>query len=137
VIFSGTIGVFLNTGDSAIAGAGPNLYAQLPWSYDLGNNWSVNGMFGAVGQHHTVNTNNVYQTTVYLDHGINDKSDLFIEYVNNSQQNSTLTDTWGIGGSYRFLRHQQVDIKVGSSLNNAPSSYYFSVGYSLRFDRLF
>jgi hypothetical protein len=134
---SSTVGVFLNTGNPAIAGSGPNPYAQLPWSYDLGNDWSINGMFGALQQRHEINNNTIYQSTFYLDHGLNDKSDIFIEYVNNYQQNIVASNTIGVGGSYRFMPHQQVDFKLGSGWNNATPNFYFSIGYSLRFDRVF
>ena len=135
--FSGTLGVFLDTGNSALAGAGPNPYAQSPWSYDLGSSWSVNGMFGILTQRHALNSNSICESTLYLDRSINDKSDMFIEYGINEQKGTTSIGTWGVGGSYRFMPMQQVDFKLGSGVNNAAPSFYLSIGYSVRFNRLF
>ncbi|PRC91235.1 transporter [Solimicrobium silvestre] len=137
LILSATLGVYLNTGDSTIAGAGPAPYAQLPWSVDLGSNWSINGMLSATSHRHDVNNNAAYQTSVYLDRIINDNADMFVEYINDYQLAAMTVNRVDIGGSYRLTPHQQLDAKVGAGLNSAAPSWYFTVGYSFRFDHLF
>ncbi len=133
----GTIGVLLDTGDAAIAGAGSNAYAQVPWSYDFGNSWSINGMFSTLEQRHAPNTNSIYVSTLYLDRVVNDKSDMFVEFANNDQKEVASVNTWGLGGAYRITQMQQFDFKVGSGLNKAGPGFYMTIGYSVRLNRLF
>jgi len=135
--FSATLGVFLRTGDNAIAGAGPAPYAQMPWSYDLGQSWSINGMFSAVSHRHDFNASTAYQISTYLDRAVGDKADMFIEYINDSQVAAATLHRVDIGGSYRLTPHQQFDFKIGTGINSASPSAYVTVGYSFRFDHLF
>lgn len=133
---SGTIGTFLGTGDKAIAGRGPAPYAQLPWSYDLGQNWSINGMYSATFHPRDPDTNPSLQTSVYLDRTVSDKSDVFVEYINDYQGGAATLNRFDVGATYRFSPTRQVDLKLGAGVNSASPDWYVTVGYSFRFDRL-
>lgn len=134
---SGTLGTFLNTGDKRIAGRGPAPYAQLPWSYDLGQGWSINGMYSATFHPRDPDTSASLQTSLYLDKTVSEKSDVFLEYIDDYQHGAATLNRVSLGGSYRYTPNQQVDLKIGTGLNGASPDWYALVGYSFRLDKLF
>ncbi len=134
---SGTAGTFLNTGDKRIAGRGPAPYVQLPWSYDLGQGWSVNGMYSATFHPRDPGSGADYQTSLYLDKTVGEKADIFVEYINDLQHGAAALNRVSLGGSYRYAPTRQVDLKIGTGLNGASPDWYVTVGYSVRFDTLF
>jgi hypothetical protein len=134
---SGTVGIFLNSGDKAIAGPGPAPYAQLPWSVDLGGGWSANGMLSETLHPRGPNGNGASQTSLYLDRTIAENYDLFVEYANDYQRHSAALNRVGIGASCRLAPTRQIDFAIGSGLNRASPDLFVTLGYSLRFDRLF
>ena len=134
---SATLGVFLNTGDKDIAGRGPAPYGQLPWSYDLGDGWSVNGMFSETFHPRGPNDHGATQTSFYVDRTVGENADVFTEYVNDYQHGAATLNRVAVGGSYRYLPTRQIDFKVGTGVNGASSNWFFTLGYSFRFDRLF
>ena len=136
VTLSGAIGVFLNSGDKRIAGRGPAPYLQLPWSTDLGEGWSLNGMLGLTFHPRDPDGNPSNQATLYLDQTIADNADLFVEYANDFQRDAPTLNRLSLGGSYRATPTTQLDLKLGAGLNAASPDWYLLIGYSVRFDQL-
>ena len=134
---SGTVGSFLNTGDKSIAGRGPAPYVQMPWSYDLGDGWSANGMFSETFYPREANSNPDQQTSIYMDKTVGEKSDLFVEFINDYKLGTGPLNRIDVGGSYRCTPTHQIDLKVGAGLNGASPDWYVTLGYSFRFDQLF
>jgi len=62
---------------------------QIPAEYDAGNDWTVSGMFSALGQRHEDNKNPIYQTSVSIDKLVTDRIDLYVEYATTYQKNQT------------------------------------------------
>jgi len=134
---SAIAGTLLDSGNPRIAGRGPMPYLQLPWSRDLGQGWSINGMFDETLHRHDVNENRSSQASLYLDKAVGDLADVFVEYVNDLQRGANVGNRVGIGASYRATGTQQIDLKIGTGLNAASPDWYLTAGYSFRFDRLF
>jgi hypothetical protein len=134
---SAAIGVALPTGARQIVGHGPVPYVQLPWTFDLHGGWTINGMFSAIFHPDATASTRDYQSIVFVDKSVVDKADVFLEYANDSQPGAPALNRLSFGGSYRYAPTRQFDVKIGVGLNAAFPDRYFTVGYSMRFDRLF
>jgi hypothetical protein len=134
---SAAVGADLGTGAGQISGHGPAPYVQFPWSVDLGNGWSANGMYGATFHPDAPLRGPDHQTSFFLDRSVASNADVFAEFANDYQAGEQPLNRLSVGGSYRFTPTQQIDIKVGAGLNHAAPDYYLTVGYSVRFDCLF
>ena len=133
----GATGVAVGTGARKVAGRGPAPYVQLPWSFDLGGGWTMNGMYGATFHPDARGSAPDNQTTIFLDRTVGATADVFVEYVNDYQSGAPTLNRVSLGGSYRYSPTRQIDIKFGAGLNHASPDWYVTVGYSLRLDRLF
>ena len=134
---SGAIGAALGTGARQVAGRGPAPYAQLPWTFDLGGGWTANGMYGVTFHPGATVSAPDNLSTVFLDRTLGDSADVFFEYANDLQHGAPTLNRVSVGGSYRYAPTRQIDLKVGTGLNGAAPDWYFTVGYSLRFDQVF
>jgi hypothetical protein len=132
-----TIGVALPTGDRTLSGRGPAPFIQLPATYDLGDGLSLNGMYSVTFHPDDAGNHPFNQTSVYLDRVVTDNSDVFLEYVNVYQYGAATQNSIDFGGSYRYAALRQVDFKLGFGVNRAAPDWYFSIGYSFRFDHIF
>ena len=130
------LGVALPTGDTAISGRGPAPFLEIPWTYDLGDGLTVNGMESILFHPRAINTEAVDQSSIYLDRALSDDADLFVEYVNSYQHGTPVQNSVDFGGSYRYAALRQIDFKIGAGLNRAAPDWYFTIGYSFRFDDL-
>jgi len=55
------------------------------------------------------------------------------DYPNHSGPSQVINS----GGAYRFTATQQIDFHAGFGPTNRAPNYFFGLGYSVRFDRLF
>jgi hypothetical protein len=136
VVFSATAGLGFPTGASRISGPGYNPYIQFPWSREIGGGWSLNGMFTQfwfTGQ----KSNAVSEATFVVEREVGAHADLFVEYVGDYPNHNGPSQVINSGGAYRFTPTQQIDFHAGFGLTNRSPSYFFGVGYSIRFDDLF
>lgn len=134
---SAAIGAALGTGARQVAGRGPAPYVQLPFSVDLGGGWTANGMYGATFHPGAAVTGPDNLSTVFLDRSITSAADIFVEYANDLEHRAPTLNRVSLGGSYRDAPTRQLDVKLGAGLNRASPDWYFTIGYSLRFDGLF
>lgn len=132
-----TVGVALPTGDKTISGRGPAPYIQLPATYDLGGGMTLNGMYSVTFHTRDAGDEPLSQTSVYLDRTMTDSTDMFVEYVNSYQPGAATQNSIDFGGSWRYSELRQLDFKMGFGVNRAAPDWYFSIGYSLRFDHIF
>lgn len=130
------IGVALPTGDRSLSGKGPAPYLQIPASYDLGGGLSVNAQYGVTFHPDDAGNDPQNQTSIYLDHTIGGASDVFVEYNNLYQHGLATQNSVDFGGSWRYAALRQIDMKVGFGINQAAPDWYFTIGYSLRFDHI-
>ena len=132
-----TLGVALPTGDKRLSGRGAAPYIQLPASYDLGDGLSLNGMYSVTFHPSDAGNEPLNQTSFYLDKTVTDATDVFVEYVTVYQPGMATRNSVDFGGSWRYETLRQIDFKMGFGVNRAAPDWYFTVGYSFRFDRLF
>jgi hypothetical protein len=78
-----------------------------------------------------------HQASLDLEADITEKLGLFIEYIGTYRHGEAPSNSADLGATYRLDNIHQVDFVVGKGLNAAAPDWYFSVGYSLRFDQLF
>lgn len=129
-----TLGVALPTGDTVISGRGPAPFLGLPWSYELGDGLTINGMETVLFHPREVNTEAVDQSSLYLDRAVTNNADIFVEYINSYQHGAPTQNSVDLGGSYRYAALRQIDFKIGAGLSRTAPDWYFTIGYSFRFD---
>jgi hypothetical protein len=133
-------GVGLATGGAGNGGNITRPYLQIPWSQEIGGDFSLHGMLtetwmtgGMPGQA----SDSLFEETLSLERELGESADAFVEYVGDYPQHATASQVLNFGGAWRFTRLQQVDFHAGFGFTaNSPRSY-FGMGYSLRVDGLF
>jgi hypothetical protein len=137
VALSATAGLGLPTGVSQISGHGYNPYVQFPWSREIGGGLSLSGMFTQFWFPGQQKSNAISEATFAVEREVGAHADLFVEYVGDYPNHSGPSQVINTGGAYRFTRTQQVDFHTGFGLTNRSPTYFFGLGYSVRFDSLF
>jgi hypothetical protein len=136
VVLSATAGLSFPTGAIRISGPGYNPYIQFPWSREIGGGWSLSGMFTQfwfAGQKSSA----ISEATFVVEREVGVHADLFVEYVGDYPNHGSPRQLINSGAAYRFTRTQQIDFHAGFGLTNRSPSYFFGLGYSVRFDSLF
>jgi hypothetical protein len=136
IVFSATAGLGFPTGASRISGPGYNPYVQFPWSREIGGGWSLSGMFTQfwfTGQ----KSNAISEATFVVEPDVGTHADLFVEYVGDYPNHGEPSQLIKSDAAYRFTGTQQIDSHAGFGLTNRSPSYFFGLGYSIRFDGLF
>ena len=82
-------------------------------------------------------SNAVSEATFVVEREVGTRADLFVEYVGDYPNHGAPSQLINIGGAYRFTRTQQIDFHAGFGLTHRAPSYFFGLGYSVRFDSLF
>jgi hypothetical protein len=136
IVFSATAGLGFPTGASGISGHGYNPYVQFPWSREIGGGWSLSGMFTQfwfAGQR----SNAISEATLVVEREVGAHADLFVEYVGDYPNHGAPNQLINSGAAYRLTATQQIDFHAGFGLTKRSPSYFFGLGYSVRFDSLF
>jgi hypothetical protein len=137
VVLSATAGLGFPTGAGRISGHAYNPYVQFPWSREIGGGWSLGGMFTQFWFPGQPKSNAISEATFVVEREIGAHADLFIEYVSDYPNHSGPSQVINSGGAYRFTATQQIDFHAGFGLTNRSPTYFFGLGYSIRFDSLF
>lgn len=132
-----TAGLELPTGAVGIAGPGYGGYVQLPWSKEIGDAWSLSGMFTAFWFPGRSRSNPTLEPTLSLERHMGPRADVFIEYFADGPQRGVPSQAINTGGAYRLTSTEQVDFHAGFGLNRESPDYFFGLGYSFRLDGLF
>ena len=82
-------------------------------------------------------SNAISEATFVVEREVGVDADLFVEYVGDYPNHAAPRQLINSGAAYRFTRTQQIDFHAGFGLTNRSPSYFFGVGYSVRFDSLF
>jgi len=136
VDLSAVFGVALPTGAAAIAGRGAQPYLQFPWSWELHDGWSINGMFTEFFRPADLTTKRITETTFVLEKKLAEGFSVFTEYVGEYPEGAGPSLFLNSGAIYHMTRTQQVDFHIAFGLNHNAPSYIFGVGYSFRLDGL-
>jgi hypothetical protein len=132
-----TAGLELPTGAVGIAGPGYGGYIQLPWTKEIGDAWSLSGMFTAFWFPGRSRTNPTLEPTLVLERQVGPRADVFIEYFADGPQHGIPSQAINSGGAYRLTPTQQIDFHAGFGLNRESPDYFLGLGYSFRLDGLF
>jgi hypothetical protein len=132
-----TAGLELPTGAVRISGPGYGGYIQLPWTKEIGDGWSLSGMFTAFWFPGQPRSNPTLESTFAVEREVAARADVFIEYFADGPQHGIPSQAINAGGSYRLTSTQQVDFHAGFGLNREAPNYFFGLGYSFRLDHLF
>lgn len=133
---SGTLGVGLPTGASAVAGPGYRPYLQFPWSRELEEGWSLSGMLTTFWSPADAQQHVRVEPTFVIERELRPGSDLFVEYVGEYLTHGAPAQSINTGGAYRVTRLQQIDFHLAFGLNDQAPRYVFGIGYSVRWDGL-
>ena len=106
-------------------------YLQLPWSRELTDRWSINGMVTVTS---IIGGATVAEPTIVLEREFDRRGDLFVESIGDYASEARAVHTLDGGGGLRLTTTQQIDFHVGSSLSAWRRRRYLGVGYSLRLD---
>ena len=82
-------------------------------------------------------SNAISEATFVVERDVDAHADLFVEYVGDYPNHGGPSQVINTGGAYRFTPTQQIDFHAGFGLTNRSPSYFFGLGYSVRFDSLF
>ena len=129
-------GAGLPTGAAANGGDRTKPYVQIPWSQEIGGDFSFHGMLtetfipGAA-------SDRLFEGTLSLERELGDAADAFVEYVGDYPRGQTASQVLNFGGAWRFAHTQQVDFHAGFGFNRQSPRSYFGLGYSFRVDGLF
>ena len=129
-------GVTLPTGPAGNGGDRTKPYLQIPWSQDIGGDFSLHGMLtetwipGAA-------SDRLFEGTLSLERELGDSVDAFVEYVGDYPQHQIASQVLNFGAAWRFTQLQQVDFHAGFGFNRESPKSYLGLGYSFRFDGLF
>jgi hypothetical protein len=134
---SATAGVGLPTGASRISGPGAQPYLQFPWSVELSDDWSTNGMVTEFFRPSDPANRLVSQYTFVLERKFGRQTDLFVEYVANVGWGGPTSQLINSGLAYRITPTHQADFHVAFGLDRSAPSWIVGVGYSFRLDHLF
>ena len=129
-------GAGLPTGDKELSGRGLQPYLLLPASVELDGGFSLSAQYGAFFHPQDSDSRTQHQTSLQLEKDITDDASLFVEWTGTYQQ-AAAQNTADFGGTYRITPLHQIDFVLGAGLNRASPTWYFDIGYSLRFDQLF
>jgi len=132
-----TTGVGLPTGAQRISGPGAQPYLQFPWSFELTENWAVNGMVTEFYRPSDPASPLTSEFTLVLERKLTSRADLFVEYVADVRSGGATSQLINSGMAYRVTPTQQVDFHIAFRLDRAAPSWIVGVGYSFRLDPLF
>jgi outer membrane putative beta-barrel porin/alpha-amylase len=130
---SATAGLGFPSGSQKISGRGYQPYIQFPWSRELGDDWSLAGMFTVTWFRSDSARNTTLEPTLSLERVFGPAADVFVEYVGDYDHQRPRQQLDG-GGAWRFTKNQQLDFHVGFGLNRASVDHFFGIGYSFRLD---
>jgi outer membrane putative beta-barrel porin/alpha-amylase len=130
-------GVALPTGAAALVGRGPQPYAQMPWSSELGNGWGISGMFTEFFRRGDPSAKSITETTFVVEKKLTERFSAFTEYVGDYPQGQSAIQMLNSGGMYRLTKTQQLDFHFAVGLNHNAPTYTIGLGYSFRIDGLF
>lgn len=111
-------------------------YVQVPWSKEIGDGWSLSGMFTGFLMPGGNANNPTWEPTFAVERQLGSRADFFVEYVADRPRRGASSQIFDCGGAYRNTPTQQIDFRVGFGLNRAAPDYAFGVGYSFRFDHV-
>jgi Putative MetA-pathway of phenol degradation len=134
---SAVAGVGLPTGTERLVGPGPQPYLQFPWSVELSELWSINGMFTTFFHPSDPLSKEVYQSTFVLERKLGNKTALFVEWIGEFPSGAPASHALNSGAIYRLSNVEQIDFHLGAGLNAQAPGFVFGLGYSYRFDRPF
>jgi len=136
VTASAVLGVALPTGRSAISGRGLSPYAQVPWSYELSEEWAVNGMETVTSVFNPGQRRTAGESSLSLERDLGVLSDAFIEYIADVGTDTVSVSRVNAGSAFRITPTEQIDFHFGTGLNQHSPRWFFGIGYSLRMDHL-
>jgi hypothetical protein len=133
----GAAGVALPTGDQRIAGRGAMPYLQIPASIDLTDALTLAAQYRVTFHPGDVDTAPEHQASLDFEADLSERLGLFLEYTGTYRRGAAPIQTADIGATYRLAEKRQIDVLIGTGLDRAAPDWYFTLGYSFRFDRLF
>jgi len=134
---SAAAGFGIPVGHSGDSGPFYTPYVQFPWSLDIAEDWSVNGMFTVTWLLNHTDHATIVEPTLTLEREFGSKGDLFVEYIGDFAARDRATNIVDVGGAWHVTRRQQLDFHLGFGLSHAAPDRYVGVGYSIRIDGLF
>ncbi len=128
-------GASLPTGPHGNGGDVTKPYLQIPWSEEIGGDFSLHGMLTETWIPAAA-SDSLFEETLSLERALGERADMFVEYVGDYPRHATASQVLNFGGAWRFTRLQQVDFHAGFGFTPASPRTYFGLGYSLRVDGL-
>lgn len=137
VVASAVVGLGLPTGSAKLVPPGANPYLQVPWSRELAGGWGLSGMVTAFWFPQRDRGNPTVEPTFVLERALDQRTDLFVEYVADVAPHASAGQLINTGGAWRLSPTQQIDIHGGFGFAGDAPRWFVGLGYSVRFDALF
>ncbi len=129
-------GAGLPTGSASSGGDRTKPYIQIPWSQEIGGDFSLHGMLTQTWIAGVTN-GSLFEETLSLERELGEAVDMFVEYVGDYPKGEIASQVLNFGGAWRFTHTQQIDFHAGFGFNQKSPKSYLGLGYSFRFDGLF
>lgn len=126
--------VFLPSGQVGFTTGSPDPVAELCWSRDLAERWSVGGVAALTWP--TIDNRREFTpfVTVAVNHALGGPWNTFLEYFGVYPERSGSLQTVHHGYTYAITRTSQADIHFGFGFTADAPRYFVGAGYAQRFD---
>ncbi len=137
ITMSAVAGLGLPTGDRPFGGRGYAPYLQVPWEAAFSPGWHVSGMATAFFRPGDSRRNPTFEPTLVIGHEVDERLDVFLEYVGDYPAGSRPSHLLNSGVAFRLTPLQQIDFHAAAGLSDAAPDCIVGIGYSIRLDGLF
>lgn len=130
------VALSLSTGADRLSSHGFDPFIKFPWSKDLAKGWSLGGMQSFFWNTRAGRRNLGWEPTLMAEKEISGPWSIFVEYAGDFAQQGSSKQIAHFGTAYRITPKQQIDFHLGFGIPPTSPEHFFSVGYSIRLDRL-
>jgi hypothetical protein len=124
--------VSMPTGSKYISSHGYDPTVQVPMSYALSKNWTMNAMLAWMWPTEGTRRNSTGEVSGYLDRQLKTKWDAYVEYAGFFPQRGSPEHVIDVGAAFRITPQQQLDFRCDFGLSAAAPDHVIGVGYSFR-----
>lgn len=122
----------LPVGAERISSDGVDPELKMVWSHDLGEKWSLSGMFAFYWPTEADRHNFTWQPTLSLARSLTERLAMFTEYAGEFPNRGGDVHILHQGFTYAITPQQQLDIHYGAGLSKASPDYFIAAGYTFR-----
>jgi len=118
------------SGAKAISSHGYDPGLQLPWSYQLSENWTAGGQVAFYWPSQEGTHNFTGEATFLLDRQLTKPWDAFLEYAGDFPELGGSRQILHLGSTYKLTPRHQIDFHIAAGLSRAAPNMFVGIGCS-------